>query len=130
MGLTKTDSVPDYFGGVHLEVTSKQPDRPRVEELKKPFKSELVSLNINFLNAKTKKIEWEFQRYIRPTQFPQLNKQTTIDTGITQEKLNEQNAQPLDEVLRELDRFLKEKSLVSMHRNKKRSGMQISSQEL
>jgi len=87
-----------------------------------------ISLNINFLNAKTKKVEFEFQRYVRPTIFPQLSKATTEITGITQQKLDETNAQPLDEVLRELDRFLKEKSLVSVNRNKKKVS-QLSSQQ-
>lgn len=127
LGLIKANNQPSFYAVLHVE-TSVKPNRDRVEELKRPFKTEIIALNLSFLNSKSKKIEFEFQRYVRPINFP-LNKETSDLTGITQQKMDETNAQPLDEVFRELDRFLKEKSLVSIHRNKKRASASISGLE-
>eukprot|EP00392_Amoebophrya_sp_AT5.2_P009380 g9408.t1 len=115
---------PDYFAIVHLETTSK-PERDAVEEIKKPFKPEVISLQLLFVNSKTKKCDHEFKKLIRPSDFPVLTTKTTELTSITNADLERQ--QPLDEVLRELDRFLKDKNLTAANRNKKRPQSSLSS---
>lgn len=130
LGLFNRDSVADYFGVVHTASTSK-PERDVMDELKKPFKSEIISLNVVFVSSKTRKAEFEFKKYVRPTDFPEISQQTVDMTGITTEKLVQEGAQPLDEVLREFDRFLKEKGLVSCNRNnKRRATANISDREM
>ncbi|CAD7941070.1 unnamed protein product [Amoebophrya sp. A25] len=123
LGLTK-EAQPDYYGIVHIETTTK-PDRDPLEELKKPFVTETVFMNVLFVNSKTKKSDFEFKKLVRPTIFPQLSPQTTQMTSITNADLDKADAQPIDEVLRMLDRFLKEKNLVPTFRKKKPSMSQI-----
>ncbi|CAD7949428.1 unnamed protein product [Amoebophrya sp. A120] len=126
IGLLNQSAQPDYFAIVHMESTVK-PERDPVEELKKPFVSEVVSVNISFFNSKTKKTDFSFKKLVRPTVFPVLSPQTTEQTSISNEDLDKSHAQPLDEVLRELERFFKENNLVSALRNKKKPLSQIQS---
>ena len=76
--------------------------------MKKPFKPEVISFSVSFLHSQTKRVEHSFERFVSPSEFPQLSKKTLEDTGIT----GDEPAQPLDEVFREMERWTKEKNLV------------------
>lgn len=129
---TNNSTIPEYLAVTHIEST-----QPSAEEQKnlssftgKKFKQEVVLFSVLFVNTKTKKTDFEFSHVVQPTDYPSLSKVTTELTGLTDEILLERKAQPLDEVMREFERFLKEKNLVSANRNKKRASSKFTQQEV
>lgn len=123
MGLLPTNSTPDYLAIVHMEPT--RPFEERETAIQKNFHPETLSITVLFQNSKTKQIFCDWSALVRPSEFPTLSKQTTEETGITQDDLRQ--AQPLDEVLREFERWAKDKGLASINRNKKRGGNKMGS---
>lgn len=118
--LRKRDQgVPDLF--MCLSVTQTAVDGKK--------KGEITSIGASFLNSKTLKSEVpEFFRFVRPTENAKLSDRTTSDTGIQQADVDK-NGQPIDEVMRELERFMKNHSLVSVNRTKKPKGNRMSQKE-
>lgn len=73
------------------------------------FQNEIIEFPVVFLNARTLEVEFEFRRYVRPTEKPGLSKFCTELTGIEQGSVD--SAETLDVVLVEFDRFLRDNGL-------------------
>lgn len=131
LNLNQTSAIPEYFAVTHIESTQDdtKPETSRYQFGVKKFKKEVVLFSVLFVNTATKKVDFEFSRVVQPTDFPNLNKTTMELTGLTDEILTDRKAQPLDEVMREFERFLKEQNLVSANRNKKRAATNFTQQE-
>lgn len=73
------------------------------------FQNEIIEFPVVFLNARTLEVEFEFRRYVRPSEKPKLSAFCTELTGIEQGSVD--SADTLDVVLLEFDRFLLDNGL-------------------
>jgi len=75
---------------------------------------EIIEFPAVFVNARTLCIEFEFHRFVRPTERPQLTRFCTELTGIQQSEVDA--ASPLEDVLAEFEAFLRQRALMPKKR--------------
>lgn len=76
-----------------------------------PWVHEIIEFPVSFLNVATGKIDFEFHRYIKPSEHPILTDFCKEFTGIDQRTVDE--AATLDTALRDFWQFLQDRLLVS-----------------
>jgi len=92
----------DFYAVLDFECTCERNSRS--------FQHEIIEFPVVFLNARTLQVEFEFRRFVRPTEKPSLSTFCTELTGIKQESVDK--ADTLDKVLLEFDIFLRDRGLV------------------
>uniref|UniRef100_A0A7S1FAB9 Exonuclease domain-containing protein n=1 Tax=Noctiluca scintillans TaxID=2966 RepID=A0A7S1FAB9_NOCSC len=104
----KNNQVPfDYYAVVDFECTCDQGEWPA---------HEIIEFPAVFVNARTRKVDMEFHRYVRCAENPRLTPFCTELTGITQEDVD--SAERLPVVLQQFQEFLDSHGLVTRRRER------------
>lgn len=97
----------DYYAVVDFECTCDRGDWPL---------HEIIEFPAIFVNSRTREVDLEFHRFVRPVENPLLSRFCTELTGITQEQVD--SAETLPVVLEEFQDFLDSHGLVSKRRER------------